>query len=287
MSNRIFTHAGQFHADEVLAIALIHEVVGELPIIRTFNPEPEEGDWVVDIGMEFDTSRLRFDHHQDEAIGASNMLVLRFLHRKGCISPEAAEALRTRLFERVSDIDCGRAKPVEYEYNSLIRAFNGTRNGFEEALGFSRRVVSNIIRDAEKQAEDKKRYYACPIVGRARVCEDSDPILGWKEVALEELLDDQVVFLVTPNARGGWQAISADSERWNIPADPRQTFRHATGFLAVYATKEDCLGHLSELKLDIPSRGWEYCDACLGVGHHLVSGDECGYCLGAGTVGTA
>jgi uncharacterized UPF0160 family protein len=284
--SKIITHAGQFHADELLAIALLHEVIGELEVIRTFSPQPEEGDWVLDIGGVYDPESRGFDHHQDPASPATNVLVLKHLGGLGFIEPEVGEILLDRLFDRVSDVDRGLARPEPWEFNALIAAYNGIEGGFEQALAFARATVRNLIRNAKQAIEDQDRYFRCPVVGPARLCEDSRPILGWKEIALELLDEEMVCFLVTPNARGGWQAISADSERWNIPADPRQTFRHTSGFMAVYGTKEECLAHLQEVEWDLPS--WSTCTACAGTGVVLmgpVEGETCGYCSGMGTVG--
>ncbi len=251
--SKVFTHAGLFHADEVLAIALIHEVVWEYEVVRTFKPEPEDRDWVLDIGGIYDPAARLFDHHQDAASPATNVLVLKRLVQEGHLDPEVGQILSARLFDRVSDIDRGLARPEPWEFNSIITAYNGAEDGFEQALAFARQTVRNLIRNAKQAIEDRDRYLACPIVGPARVCEDTRPILGWKEIALELLEEERVVFLVTPNARGGWQAISADSERWNIPPDPRQTFRHTSGFMAVYGTRDECLAHLQEVKWDLPS----------------------------------
>jgi len=59
------THNGRFHADEVLACALLTEIKPHIKIIRTRNPEQlKVCDIVVDVGGVYDPGILRFDHHQ-------------------------------------------------------------------------------------------------------------------------------------------------------------------------------------------------------------------------------
>jgi uncharacterized UPF0160 family protein len=70
----IYTHSGRFHADEVIACALIqlaHRFQPiDIKIIRTRDPKllaAADGDThVVDVGGEYDPDRNRFDHHQPE-----------------------------------------------------------------------------------------------------------------------------------------------------------------------------------------------------------------------------
>jgi len=61
----IGTHNGRFHADEVLACALLTKIKPHIKIIRTRDREQlKVCDIVVDVGGVYDPSILRFDHHQ-------------------------------------------------------------------------------------------------------------------------------------------------------------------------------------------------------------------------------
>ncbi len=75
---RVGTHDGEFHADEVLAIASLKMaaakagplIVPEIEVVRTRDPEVlETCDVLVDVGSEYDPARNLFDHHQEGGAG--------------------------------------------------------------------------------------------------------------------------------------------------------------------------------------------------------------------------
>lgn len=68
---KILTHAGQAHADEIMAIALIlikeKVALDAAEIVRVNNCEPEkcvDADFVVDVGRKHEPANGWFDHHQ-------------------------------------------------------------------------------------------------------------------------------------------------------------------------------------------------------------------------------
>lgn len=64
---RIITHSGTFHADELLACAAILILLDGKPfeIIRTRDSNIiATGDFVIDVGAQYDPKTNRFDHHQ-------------------------------------------------------------------------------------------------------------------------------------------------------------------------------------------------------------------------------
>lgn len=68
--HRIITHSGPFHADDVLAVAVLLDLVPDAEVIRTRDRELlEEGrndpeTVLVDVGGSYDVGRRNFDHHQ-------------------------------------------------------------------------------------------------------------------------------------------------------------------------------------------------------------------------------
>jgi uncharacterized UPF0160 family protein len=66
---RLITHSGSFHADDVLAYAVLSGIaeLDGATLVRTRDPEvlssAEGEDVVFDVGFEFDPERRRFDHH--------------------------------------------------------------------------------------------------------------------------------------------------------------------------------------------------------------------------------
>lgn len=71
MTTRIITHSGAFHADDVFGVAVLAALHPNHVLVRTREPEAmAQGDFVVDVGGEFDPARGRFDHHQRSFTGA-------------------------------------------------------------------------------------------------------------------------------------------------------------------------------------------------------------------------
>lgn len=74
----IVTHSASFHADDVFAVATLLILLGNeaesknqtIKVLRTRHPdEIATGDYVVDVGGEYDPARNRFDHHQKGGAG--------------------------------------------------------------------------------------------------------------------------------------------------------------------------------------------------------------------------
>lgn len=60
----IVTHDGPFHADDVLAVAILSSIYKRHNIIRTRDKETiDKGDFVVDVGTVYDHELRRYDHH--------------------------------------------------------------------------------------------------------------------------------------------------------------------------------------------------------------------------------
>lgn len=75
---KIITHSGKFHPDELMAISLLAKFhfrkgLGDLEIIRTRNPKElseykkDPSVFVLDVGREFESEMLNFDHHQEDS----------------------------------------------------------------------------------------------------------------------------------------------------------------------------------------------------------------------------
>lgn len=66
----IATHNGVFHADDLLAVALLLRQHPDAEVVRTRDPEViEAADYVVDVGGKYDAATSRFDHHQRGGAG--------------------------------------------------------------------------------------------------------------------------------------------------------------------------------------------------------------------------
>jgi hypothetical protein len=53
--------------------------------------------------------------------------------------------------------------------------------------------------------------------------------------------EEGIIYIVQPCLRGGWQVVSRSSEENPLPENEKQTFRHHSGFMCVFETKEDAI----------------------------------------------
>lgn len=240
---KIITHAGMFHADEVLALATFKFFTGlNIPIERKFNVTQEElqdkSILILDIGRSLNEEMGNFDHHQSTFEDATNLLVLNYF----CKDYALIGKLQKHLFKNVSDVDRGIVQDQIGSFNSIIRNFNSLENGFELAIDLAFSILSAYVETAKKAIQDEKIWEGLRKENRIVYLENNH-LTDWKEMAKKE----GIVFAVSPNARGGFQIISVNSEEWNIPVKETQTFRHNSGFMAVYETEEEAVKHTQEI----------------------------------------
>ena len=239
--SKVLTHGGVFHADEVLAIATLRKlgvINNSTPIERVMKVEGEipSDVLVLDCGVKFNGINL-FDHHQDATLPASNLLVLQTF----CTDTKLVQVLTDTFFGAVSDTDKGITKSQTASFTQLISNFNMLPNGFEMALQFATMALDAAWQVASESVRLESKWFSLPTIcnGKAKLQEDSEFIPNWKTLAEKEA----VLLLVAPNARGGWQIVSQNSDVLAIPKGEGQTFCHNTGFMAVYETKEFALKH--------------------------------------------
>lgn len=254
---KIITHAGVFHADELLSIATILlfenkdfeeieiERKNEVSVAELADPEII----IIDVGRHYQPIFGNFDHHQDGELPASNLLVLEHF----CKDIDLKNILRKQLYNYVSDVDKGKIIIKEggetATFNSIIRNLNNLEeDNFEKALVVTGVTLQGYLATAMLSIETKQYYYSLErdLDGKVIIERAGQFIPDWKQLAKEE----GVMFMISPNARGGWQIVTRDSEEFVIPKhpDPKvQTFRHANGFMAVYAELGDALVHVEEI----------------------------------------
>jgi len=114
---RVATHPGNFHADDVFAVAVLELVHGELELVRTRDDETvAAADARVDIGGRSDAAAGDFDHHQRGGAGerangiryASFGLVWREFGSQLAGGEDAATAIDERLVQGVDANDTGQ-----------------------------------------------------------------------------------------------------------------------------------------------------------------------------------
>ncbi len=123
---RIVTHSGNFHADEILAVAALQILLEDLPheVIRTRDADViRAADYVVDVGGIYDATTNRFDHHQQGGAGerangipySAFGLVWKHYGETICGSKQVAHAIDEQIGYPVDMGDNG------HDYYKLIR----------------------------------------------------------------------------------------------------------------------------------------------------------------------
>ncbi len=123
----IITHAANFHADDVCAVATLQLLLAQrgekYTVIRTLHPEQyPDADFIVDIGGVFSAKKNRFDHHQEGGAGkrangvpyASFGLVWKTYGKEVSGSAFAADWVDRHMVQSIDAMDSGMYvyKPV-------------------------------------------------------------------------------------------------------------------------------------------------------------------------------
>jgi uncharacterized UPF0160 family protein len=114
---RAATHPGNFHADDVFAIAALRLAEGDVEVVRTRDrAEQDAADVRIDVGGRHDPATGDFDHHQKGGAGerpngiryASFGLVWAHVGERVAGGPEEAAAIDERLVQGVDANDTGQ-----------------------------------------------------------------------------------------------------------------------------------------------------------------------------------
>lgn len=233
MIKKIITHNGIFHADDVMSVALIHELIDEsIPVERTRKVSTADvvdpNVWVIDVNGMFNPAQGLFDHHQDGNLPASCMMILQHMPMRSDVYLELYDVINV-----ISTIDC--KGPTEYDgfqFNTLIKSFNALENGFEVAVGVARNYIRACVATADK-ATDSQRIWdnGLNIGEHIKVC-DAFPV-HWKRYGEQPIL-------VYPND-GKWNVLTINSLTMPLLSTGKQDFMHANAFLAIFKDKSDAI----------------------------------------------
>lgn len=227
---KIVTHSGNFHTDEVFACAVLSLLnSGNIEIVRSRDKEDwAKGDYVVDVGGEYDPSRGRFDHHQEGGAGvrpngipySSFGLVWKEFGEKISGSSYVARIIDERIAQPVDAGDNGfetfgvRGEVAPYLLQDAISAFRPGWNeprtedeGFFDAIPFAEKILAREIARAKTEEEGKRHAesaYANSEDKRIIILEDHYP---WYEALGTK---PEPLFVVKPD-RG-------DMGKWKIEA---------------------------------------------------------------------
>ena len=270
------THSGVFHADEVMATAIL-SAVGPVALARV-NKVPEgTAAFVYDVGGG------KYDHHQkggggsrENGVPFSSAGMIWRDFGKALVSCDQAWAfVDQELIQGIDSIDNGVYPVVDYAakaatISSLISGFNpewdseeASDEAFLKAVAFAQGVLARAIASAEAKARAKA------LVDEAiRASENRVVILPrfapWQEYILSSASKkaEEALFVVFPSNRGGYNVQSipdrlgsfgnrkALPEAWRgLPPEGLRkvcgvadaTFVHAAGFIGGAETLEGAL----------------------------------------------
>jgi uncharacterized UPF0160 family protein len=282
----LVTHNARFHADDIFACAVLSMVLKkegkEFEVKRTRDPEIiAKGDYVFDIGGEYDPAKKRFDHHQKGGAGARQNGTP--YAACGLVWKEYGDILTgNRLFTQ--KIDEKLFQPIDAEDNgistfnpigevtpyiiqSMFYSFRTTWKEDEAQLDLifleMVELAEKILAREIKQKQDT--YEARSIALEAyEKSEDKRIVIFDRSVPAEELLMEypEPLFVIRPNSDGSWRATAVASEphsfarRKEFPAAwaglreedlqkvtgvPDVTFCHNGRFLLVAKSKESII----------------------------------------------
>lgn len=278
--DKVITHNGTFHADEVFAIAILQKLKGApLSITRTRNAEILDAAvldahvLVIDVGLTHAPAQNNFDHHQDRYMKSAAGLVWEHFGTALCQgSNDAALLVQESLIDLVDQTDTNQNNILKVidehlpggtsgTIGGLIGAFNREPDNedqqmvqFLEAIKTATVFLENTLYEAEKIVAQKPIWEARQML-KPHVVKLESYCKGWKRWAAKE---PQIRFCLVPRASKNdsvsgqqWQLTSVDSEAYPLPTlETMQTgvtdaqsieFAHKARFLAVFNTEATAL----------------------------------------------
>lgn len=223
---KVVTHNGGFHADDVFAVATLqlHFGVENLEVVRTRDEEViASGNIVVDVGGVYDPETLRFDHHQNGAPVRENGIPYSSL---GMIwkeygeqvsgSPEVAIEIEQRLILPIDAIDNGvsiyeskisNLNPVTIQdIVALMKPISKDESQidscFIEVCDFARKILIKAIgHTVDNLAEQKtsRQVY--------ENAEDKRVLISEVAISAHFFIEyPDCLFLISPRDDGNWKA---------------------------------------------------------------------------------
>lgn len=237
----IATHNGNFHADDVFAVAALKHLYPSAQLIRTRDLDLiASADIVLDVGGIYDANSDRFDHHQRGGAGARDNgipfssfgLMWQKYGLELCDgNQEVTDAVDKNLVSVIDAIDCGHVDgPLTgVSLSQTISMFNPTweEDGdfdacFDEAVTFAARILTRFIA-AARGGVNAKSIVAEAINNaqdpRVIVLEQYTP---WKTTVLR--LSQDALFMVYPSQTGAWRVqtvpveLGSFEDRKKLPA---------------------------------------------------------------------
>lgn len=283
MPPQIATHSGPFHADDVMAWALLRTFYApDATLVRTRDPERiDAADLVVDVGGRYEPAQGRFDHHQAAYTGpfSSAGMVLQWLEEQGRLDAGLAQRLRRGAIAYIDDVDNGRRAP-DPEVPCLPRLVElmtqapSTDEELHAAFLAAGEVAAAWLRGeaaalaAVRDAEALVRAQMEEAEQEGRNVLFFDAYLKWKEPYFAHGGETHPTeYVMFPSTDGTWRIVAippqlgAFAQKRSLPAEwagltdealaevtgiEDSIFCHKNLFIAVFGTRESALQALKQ-----------------------------------------
>ncbi len=277
----ISTHSGPFHADDVMAVALLRRFLDpDAQVVRTRDlAKIAESDVAVDVGGVYEPAAGRFDHHQASYEGplSSAGMVLDQLEVEGRIPATLRAYLASNAFDYIDAVDNGRVAPKAGVpcLARIVEAMNAvasTEAEFDRAF-LSAVSVAGLFLDG-MVAEHRRNAEAAIVVHAAMRAAESagsnllelPSYLNWKPVYFASGGETHSTeFALFPGTDGTWRVIGippregdfgqkvplpqawaglTDGAMEAVTGVPGSVFCHKNRFIAVFKTRDGALAAL-------------------------------------------
>lgn len=281
----LITHNGTFHADEVFATVVLSRILEKenIKLCRTSGITQEEKGIVYDVGYG------KYDHHQPGGNGerengvkyAAFGLIWKKYGKKYLESINVSniddvwEAIDKKLVQNIDLIDNGQlGKLTQFDFeiitlSGLISMYNSnwddkTENQdsqFLEAVKLASTIFDRIVKNAISKMNAKAKINKA--IGEAKnQILILDEFMPWKEFLLENEKGKDILFVVFPSNRGGYNVYAVPKELGSFESRklfPEEwaglkdedlkkvcgvntaTFCHTNRFISVAKTEEDAI----------------------------------------------
>jgi uncharacterized UPF0160 family protein len=212
------THGGVFHADEVMATAIL-SAIEPIALNRTFRVPEDTNAFVYDIGGG------QYDHHQRGGNGArengvpysSAGLIWRDFGHKLVSCEQAWAFVDQELIQGIDAVDNGILPDIDYpakpaSISNLISGFNPDwdsevkpDDAFLEAVAFAQGILARAIASAESKARAKALVDTAIEASEERIIV-LPQFAPWQEYVLtsEDPKAAEALYVVFPSNRGGY-----------------------------------------------------------------------------------
>ncbi|MBI3627240.1 MAG: MYG1 family protein [Candidatus Sungbacteria bacterium] len=247
---KVITHSGHFQPDDVFAIAALSLMLGDFELVRSRDPEViKTGDYVVDVGREYDPEKNRFDHHQAGGAGtrkngvsySSIGLIWKHYGIQLSGSEEVASRIDEKLIQPLDLNDNGQTfftADAVYPYlvDDALYAFQPTwKEGdvfderFGEAVEIAKKILAREIKRTREELEARELvealYQAMP---------DKKLLVMDQNYPAGDLFEThpEILFTVKPDATNATWKVTAVREN-------KHDFKNRKDLPAAWAGKTD------------------------------------------------